>query len=81
MDETSFRNWLDAYGSAWQERNPQAAAELYAETGTYQVTPFLVPMRGREAIRTYWDEVTATEKDISFGYEVLAATEKFGIAR
>jgi len=62
MDETAFRTWLDAYGRAWQERNPQAAAELYAEGGTYQVTPFLVPMRGREAIRAYWNEVTATEK-------------------
>jgi hypothetical protein len=81
MDETAFRTWLDAYGRAWQERNPQAAAELYAEGGTYQVTPFLVPMRGREAIRAYWNEVTATEKDISFSYEILVATEKFGIAR
>ena len=81
MDETAFRTWLDAYGRAWRERNPQAAAELYAEGGTYQVTPFLEPMRGREAIRVYWNEVTATEKDISFSYEILVATEKFGIAR
>ena len=81
MDQTSFRNWLDAYGRAWQERNPQAAEELYAEEGTYQVTPFLEPMRGRKAIRAYWDEVTATEKDISFSCEILTTTEAFGIAR
>ena len=80
MDEAMFRNWLDAYGRAWQTGDPQAAAELYAESGTYQVTPFLPPMRGREAIRAYWHEVTATEKDISFSYEILVATEKFGIA-
>jgi len=81
MDNTSFRNWLDAYGRAWQERNPQAAEELYAEDGTYQVTPFLEPMRGRKAIRAYWDEVTATEKDIRFSCEILVTTEAFGIAR
>jgi ketosteroid isomerase-like protein len=81
VDETMLRNWLEAYGRAWQERNPLAAAELYAEDGTYQVTPFLEPIRGREAIRAYWQEVTATEKDISFSYEILAATERFGIAR
>ena len=81
MDNTSFRNWLDAYGRAWQERNPQAAEELYAEDGTYQVTPFLEPMRGRKAIRAYWDEVTATEKDIRFSCEILVTTEAFGVAR
>ena len=81
MDETMFRSWLDSYGRAWQERDPNAAAELYTEDGTYQVTPFLEPMRGREAIRAYWNEVTETEKNISFSCEVLATTEMFGIAR
>jgi uncharacterized protein (TIGR02246 family) len=80
MNEAMFRNWLDAYGRAWRERDPQAAAELYAEDGTYQVTPFLEPMRGREAIRDYWVEVAGTEKDITFSYEILAVAEEFGIA-
>lgn len=80
MDEIMFRSWLDAYGRAWQDRDPRAAAGLYAEDGTYQVTPFLEPMRGRGAIRAYWDEVTATEKDVRFEYEILVATERLGIA-
>src|SRR6201987_788747 len=80
MNEVVFRNWLGAYGRAGRERDPQAAAELYAEGGTYQVTPFLEPMRGREAIRDYWIEVARPEKDITFNYEILAVAEEFGIA-
>ncbi|HXY01281.1 MAG TPA: nuclear transport factor 2 family protein [Candidatus Limnocylindrales bacterium] len=80
MNETLLKRWLDAYGSAWQKRDPHAAAELYAEDGSYQVTPFLRPMKGREAIRAYWVEVAQTEEGISFGYEILAVTEQFGIA-
>lgn len=81
MNESAFTQWLDAYGRAWESRDARAAAELYADDGTYQVTPFLDPLRGRRAILDYWTEVARTEKEISFRYEVLAITEQYGIAR
>jgi SnoaL-like domain len=81
MDNSSFQQWLEAYGRAWESRDPQAAAELYADNGTYQVTPFLEPLSGRQTILDYWTEVARTEQDISFGYEILAVTEHLGIAR
>ena len=81
MDRTSFESWLEAYGRAWRERNPQAAANLFTEDGTYQVTPFVEAMRGRPAILAFWSHVAQTEQDIQFGYEVLAVTAEAGIAR
>jgi uncharacterized protein (TIGR02246 family) len=81
MNESAFTQWLDAYGRAWESRDARAAAELYADDGTYQVTPFLDPLRGRRAILDYWTEVARTEKEISCRYEVLAVTEQYGIAR
>jgi ketosteroid isomerase-like protein len=53
-DRAAFKSWLAAYGKAWESRDAEAAAALYAEDGTYQVTPFLEPMRGRKAILEYW---------------------------
>jgi SnoaL-like domain len=81
MEQAAFKSWLEAYGRAWQERNPQAAADLFTEDGTYQVTPFVEPMRGRLAILEYWSNVARTEEDIQFGFEILAATQEAGIAR
>jgi len=80
MNESAFTHWLDAYGRAWENRDPRAAAELYAEDGTYQVTPFLDPMRGHQSILDYWTEVAKTENRISFRYDVLALSEELGIA-
>jgi len=77
----AFKSWLDAYGKAWETRNPEAAAALFTENGTYQVTPFLEPMRGRKAIFEYWSEVARTEEDIRFGYVVLVANGELNIAR
>jgi hypothetical protein len=81
MDRTAFQIWLEAYGRAWRNRNAQAAAELYADSGTYQVTPFVEPMRGRSAILAYWENVARTQENIQFGFEILAVTADFGIAR
>lgn len=81
MERASFESWLEKYGNAWRSRNPQAAADLFTEEGTYQVTPFVEPMRGRAAIYEYWSHVAETERDIQFGYEVLALTPDAGLAR
>ena len=81
MELNAFQSWLERYGRAWMERNPQAAADLFAEDGTYQVTPFLGPIRCRSAIFDYWTHVAETERDIQFGCEVLAVTQEAGIAR
>jgi hypothetical protein len=80
-DVAAFKSWLDAYGQAWENRNPEAAAALFTETGTYQVTPFLEPVRGRKVIFEYWSEVARTEQNIRFGYEILFASAKLNIAR
>jgi hypothetical protein len=81
IDQAAFKSWLEAYGQAWEKRDPEAAAALFAEDGTYQVTPFLEPMRGRKAIFEYWCEVARTEENIRFGYEILVEKPELNIAR
>jgi hypothetical protein len=77
----AFKSWLDAYGQSWENRNPEAAAALFTENGTYQVTPFLEPICGRKAIFEYWSEVARTEESIRFGHEILVANPELNIAR
>ena len=81
MDRDTFKSWLDSYGRAWMERNAEAAAALYASDGTYQITPFQEPLRGRQAIFDYWVEVARTQEGIEFDHEILAMNGECGIAR
>ena len=81
MDRSALKTWLDSYGRAWMQRDPDAAAALYASDGTYRVTPFQEPMTGRQAIFEYWAEVARTQEQILFDYEILAVNADFGIAR
>lgn len=81
MTQDTFAAWLEKYGRAWELRDAKAAAELYAEDATYQVTPFVEPMRGRTAILEYWKHVAETQESIQFGCEILAVMPEQGIAR
>ncbi len=81
MDRESFENWLDAYGKAWESRDPQAAARLFTDDAPYYETPFDEPARAREGISEYWAGATGSQRDVSFSSEVLAVTEDRGIAR
>ena len=76
MERTAFQSWLERYGRAWMERNPQAAADLFTEDGTYQVTPFLEPIRGRSAILDSWTHVAETERDIQFDAKFLLSPKR-----
>jgi hypothetical protein len=78
MDEEKFDFWLEAYGRAWENRDP-AAVELFSENATYQETPFDEPARGREAIAGYWARVTAGQEGVRFGHEVLMVSGDTGV--
>ncbi len=80
MDRTRFENWLDAYKHAWEDRDPEAAADLFVADANYYETPFEAPARGRDGIRDYRSDATRYQEGIEFSYEILATTENAGIA-
>ena len=73
--------WLDDYGRAWVERDPDAAAQLFTEDAFYQWGPFGRKLRGRPLIREAWADATETQANVQFGYEVLTASSRGGIVR
>ena len=82
MEQLSFRAWLEAYGRAWETRDPKAVVELFSEDATYQETPFVAPMSGRAAIRQYWvDSVQNYQEQAQFESEIVAIAGNIGVAR
>jgi ketosteroid isomerase-like protein len=73
--------WLDAYGKAWEERDPEAAGDLFTEDAVYQWGPFGQRLRGKLMIREAWAEAVETQQNVKFGYEVMTATGSGGIVR
>ena len=77
----SFEEWLRGYGTAWEGRDPEAAAELFSMDARYYWTPFEQPKTGREGIAAAWREATSRQRNVSFAGEVLAVVGDAGIAR
>lgn len=77
----AFNQWLNAYGRASAENNPQASAVLFTEDARYYETPFAEPITGQEAIYQYWLKGAQRLKDKSSSHKILAVKDNFGIAR
>jgi ketosteroid isomerase-like protein len=75
-----FDAWLRGYQSAWEQRDAQAAAELFTPDAEYYWTPFDTPQRGRAEIAAVWDKAVSGQRDVSFRYDVLAVNGAAGIA-
>lgn len=57
-------SWLEAYRVAWEEKDADAAADLFAEDSTYRANIFEEPFVGRDGVRAYWANATSTQEDV-----------------
>lgn len=76
-----FNTWLEAYGKASAEDDPQASAGLFARNAQYYETPFDEPMVGCDSIYKYWKMGAQSFKDKESTYEILSVKGNLGIAR
>ena len=66
----AVRRWLEDYRRAWELRDPNRVAVLFTRDAVYQEAAFRPAYVGRDAIREYWAQVTATQSDIELRYGV-----------
>ena len=81
LTQEFFQVWMEAYGKASRDNDPQASAELFARNAEYHETPFEDPMVGRDAIYKYWEMGAQAFKDKESTYEILSVKDNLGIAR
>lgn len=80
VSKASVAEWLGAYGKAWETRDADAAAALFAENATYHENPHEEPFNGRTAIHDYWSRVTADQRDVSFTSNVITTFGRSAVA-
>ena len=81
MTREQLDGWLRAYGAAWEARDGERAAALFAEDGLYCWGPLEPPLRGRDAIRARWTEATRDQRNVSFRHELLGIDGTRGFVR
>jgi hypothetical protein len=80
LTQAKLETWLAGYGSAWEMRDADLAARIFAPDATYHEMPFEAPKAGRTGIREYWAGVTADQRDVQFESNVIAVNGNTGVA-
>ncbi len=57
--------WVAAYGKAWNERDADLAASIFAEQSAYYDHLLQPPHVGREGVAEYWRTVTASQSEVN----------------
>ena len=61
---SAVADWVHRYAAAWRAGDADAAAALFAPDASYTSDLFGEGLRGRDAIREYWAQATAGQKDL-----------------
>lgn len=80
MNIDDARSWFNKYGSAWENRDPEQFASLFATEAVYHWDPIDREFRGREEIKAAFESAISTQKDIHFSYEIMSSEENNSIA-
>lgn len=81
MKEQHVQEWLDEYGRAWANGDPDHVVTLFSDTATYRETPFDEPMIGRQEIREYWQKNAAdAQENVEFTSQVWAVKNDTAVA-
>jgi ketosteroid isomerase-like protein len=68
MDESWAHEWITDYGDAWRRKDAEAVAALFTKEAVYRSAPLRPPTVGRDAIRDYWANATATQEDLDLRF-------------
>ena len=63
MDRAKVEKWVEQYFRCWREKDSGALVNLFTAHAVYRSSPFREPHRGTMAIRSYWDQATASQSD------------------
>lgn len=66
--------WVARYAHTRRDKDADAVAELVADDASYRANPFNPAHCGRDGVRAYWHQATATQAELAlrFGEPVVA---------
>ena len=75
-------NWIAAYERAWRSAGTESLADLFAEDGSYRMSPYEEPARGLEQIAALWErEREGADEGFEMRHEVMAVEGDTAVVR
>ena len=82
MEREDLARWIGDYERAWRTRGTTILEQLFTPDAIYSASPFEAPIRGREAIASFWDdEREGPDELFSMAWDPVAVENNVGVAR
>ena len=82
MEREDLARWIGNYERAWRTPGTTILEQLFTPDAIYIASPFEPPIRGREAIASFWDaERVGPDEIFSMTWDPVAVEGNVGVAR
>jgi hypothetical protein len=82
VDRTALEGWVAAYETAWRSPGTERLAGLFTSDVVYSYEPWAEPIRGLDALSTWWEEERDGPDEVfTLTSEVVAVDGDVGVAR
>lgn len=79
ITEVEAWTWMDAYGKAWMQQDPDRIVRLFTADAGYRERRFHPGLRGVEKIREYWQHIVH-DLQVDVGFETVSLAVSADIA-
>lgn len=77
--ESKYNEWMKKFMDSWKALDGEKTTQWLAENVEYYETPDGKPCNSWEEVLALWIVVPNNQKDITYSFKVLCATENVGI--
>ena len=61
-----YARLIAEFGLGWERGDSDRIVGVFSDDAVFTVDPFSAPLRGRDAIREYWQDIPREQSEISF---------------
>lgn len=72
MDKKKFKEWLEKFGKAWIDRNPNKISPLFEKKLEYFESALEKPVTTLNSVLDLWKLVPDNQDNIQFSFEIVA---------
>lgn len=59
---------VEQFGAGWEQLSAKLMAQVFADDAVFIPDAFGAPVRGRDAIEEYWNDIPYEQSDVSFRF-------------
>ena len=79
MTKKDFSIWVEKFGKAWSDLDPEGALAMLSRDVEYYESPFSDSCKSWDEVKKLWEVIPHNQKDVTFKHDVIMVEGDLGL--